>query len=212
MRFIKVWSYSCAAYLAKQLNENHEKRGVYYYGFQVVIGVLVKFVFLIGLSLITGALKPTLIMVLTFAALRILAGGVHMDSYGKCIMLSLVIFIVCGTLVQYTYIYWPYELVAAFIGLSFIFGLFVIIKWAPKDTPNKPITKPEEKRKFKRLSIIYMPVWLAVVCILAVLNLKMYAVASCFGLVLECFMITPLGYNWFTELNEELNYAKGKKA
>ena len=85
MRFIQTMSYKGANYLMKQRQENHEKRRVYYYGFQIVIGGMVKLILLTLLALITQTLKASIIIVLIFSSLRMLAGGYHMDSYGKCI-------------------------------------------------------------------------------------------------------------------------------
>ena len=81
MRFIQTMSYKGANYLMKQKQENHEKRRVYYYGFQIVIGGMVKLILLTLLALITQTLKTSVITVLIFSSLRMLAGGYHMDTY-----------------------------------------------------------------------------------------------------------------------------------
>jgi accessory gene regulator B len=167
MRFIQKWSYGCAKKLALILNENHQKKSVYYYGFQIVIGAIVKGIMLVGISLVLGVLLPTLIITVTFASLRMLAGGYHMDTYGKCIFVSLGLFIVSSLVANYTYANWQGVHIILLILVTFILGLYVLIRYAPKDTPNKPITSPDEIRKFKRLSIMYLFVWGAVVSGLA---------------------------------------------
>lgn len=108
MRFIKRWSYGCAKYLTMQLNDNHEKKAVYYYGFQIVIGGIVKLFILLLAALILGILKETLIILLFFIIFRMTAGGYHMDTYGKCMVASMCIFLLTGLFVHYTFQYFQY--------------------------------------------------------------------------------------------------------
>ncbi len=197
MRFIQKWSYGCASFLTAQLNESHEKRGVYYFGFQVVIGAIVKGVLLVGISLLLGVLKPALIIMAAFAALRVMAGGYHMDTYGKCIATSLGMFVVVAVIARYTGDYWNMPVLASFIGLSFLAGLLVVYKWVPDDTQNRPITKPEEIKKFRRISFIYVFVYLVLVSVLLYTGAKVYVLAVGMGYLLELFTITPVGHRFF---------------
>ncbi len=205
MRIIDRCAYGLAKGLAKQMNESHEKRGVYYYGFQIVLGSIVKVLLLTIISLIFGAFVPTAILLFFFATLRVVAGGVHMDTYGKCITSSLILFMACSVLVRYTYMYWSFALVVGFAAAVFLFGLLTMIKWAPGDTPNKPITTVTQVKKLKLFSIVYMFLWAALVAVLIYFDLPMYALASTFGVLLECFTVTPLGYRLFEGLEKSLN-------
>ncbi len=219
MRFIHKWSYVCANYLMIQMKENHEKRRVYYFGFQVIIGSLVKGILLVALALLFRTLVPTLIIMLIFATLRVLAGGYHMETYGRCIVTSLALFLISGIIAQYTYESWPYILVYSMIIVSFIITLLAAAKYAPKDTPNKPITEPEEIKKFKRLSAVYVIIWFIVFTVLVTMGLngitifkpeyeKLLALSACFGLLLEIFTVTPFGYNFFKKISGELDKVK----
>ena len=49
--------------------------------FQIVIGGIVKAVLLVLLTLLLGILQSTFTVLLFFAALRVVAGGYHMDNY-----------------------------------------------------------------------------------------------------------------------------------
>lgn len=209
MRIIDRYAFALAKGLTEQMNESHEKRGVYYYGFQIVLGGIVKVTLLAAISLILGAFMPTATLLFFFATLRVLAGGVHMDTYGKCIASSLIMFISCGVLIRYTYMYWSLELVIGFVAATFLIGLLLMLKWAPGDTPNKRITNPAEIKRLKSLSIAYMIVWAALTAVLIYFDLPMYALASTFGVALEAFTITPPGYRLFEGLEKGLNSAKG---
>lgn len=208
MRFVSKWSYACAYRLAKTMNESHQKRSVYYYGFFIIIGELVKGVILISVSLLLGILLPALIIAFTFASLRVLAGGYHMDTYGKCLFVSLGLFIAAALIAQHTYAYWSLMYLMAIIGVTFLAGLYAVIRYVPRDTPNKPITDPQEIRKFKRLSTVYLFVWAAGAAALAGFGYNMVVLSLCFGVLLELFAVTPTGHRFFDRVKYRLAHKK----
>lgn len=212
MRFIQSWSYACANYLACQLKENHEKRRVYYFGFQVLIGAIVKGTLLIFMAFILRSLIPALIITLVFGSLRMIAGGYHMNTYGKCIFVSLGLLVTAAVIAQHTYAYWPVEYLAVISLLASVLGFYVILKWAPSDTPNRPINKSGEKRKFKALSMVYLLVWMVLVSLLIYFkagNFKMHVLSACFGLLIELFTVSPFGYNFFERLSGKMDKIVG---
>ena len=211
MRFIQSCSYACAKYLSTQLNENHEKRRIYYYGFQVVFGAIVKGFFLVSISFLFGALIPALIVAAAFGLLRKAAGGYHMDTYSKCIVLSMTLFISAALIARYTYPYWTEWSLIVLIAVVFAISIPVLIKWAPSDTPNRPITKPEEIKKFKRSSIIYMVVWLLLAFLTLHLEIgkyQQYIIAASFGVLQELFAISPIGYRLFSKISKGMDNIK----
>jgi accessory gene regulator B len=208
MRFVGRWSYSCAKHLAIALNENHQKRAIYYYGFFVVIGAFVKAFFMMTVAAILGAVIPTALIIFVFGSLRMLAGGYHMDTYGKCLLVSMTMFVAAGLVSQYTFIYWEATYLAVLVAVVFAAGLYVLVRYAPKDTLNKPITKLEDVKKFKLLSIVYLVLWLIATSILTVYGQKMYVLAFSFGMLLELFAITPLGHRFFDFFKYRLGKVK----
>lgn len=205
MRFVQKWSYACAKRLAAATKENHQKRAVYYYGFYIIIGAAVKGFILISAASLLGILAPTLLIALAFASLRAFAGGYHMDTYGKCLFVSMGLFIGAASIAQYTYPYWSPAYMAVLIGLTFILGLYALVRYAPKDTPNKPITDPQEIKRYKKLSIAYLFVWLALTIGLTVFGLKRYMLSLCFGVLLELFTVTPAGHRFFGAVKNGLH-------
>ncbi len=209
MRFIDKWSYSCAKGLANVLEENHQKKAEYYFGFQVAIGSIVKTALLVAVSAIFGVLIPTLIVSISFALLRKVAGGYHMDTYGKCLLVSIGFFVAAALIAKHTYPYWNTTWLVILITLTFTIGLYILKKYAPKDTPNRLITDPKEIRKFKTLSFVYICIWLLVVTVLTVFRLKMYTLLLCFSVIQEIFAITPTGHKFFDKIKYGLE-AKGR--
>lgn len=191
-----------------QLKEGHEKRGVYYYAFQVIIGSLVKAFLVVSISLLTGSLIPAILMIGVFGSLRIFAGGYHMDTYGRCICTSLTLFIISSVFDQYTYKYWSNFQLFLLVAVTFIFSIAASIKWAPLDNPNRPITEPKEIKRFRTLTLLYEFIWL--IASLAFIYFKIWeyklvVIAGCFGVILEIFTITPVGTRFFDLIKGQLN-------
>jgi len=211
VRFIEALSYSGANYVMKQKGENHEKRRIYYYGFQVIIGAIVKFIILFILALVTDTLLPTFLMAIVFASLRAIAGGYHMDTFGKCLAVSISMFIVFSAVARYTYQYWQSYQIIIFAVITMLLSLFAICKWAPSDNPNRPITDPKEIKKFKKLSVIYLGIWTILSFVLICTKLYMIFLSIAFGLILEIFSITPAGHAFFNFVKNSLKKKSKRK-
>ncbi|NLC67737.1 MAG: accessory gene regulator B family protein [Clostridiaceae bacterium] len=201
MRFIKKWSYSLARGLSSQLNENHEKRSVYYYGFQVVIGTVFKLAILLAVAFILGIFKETMVIMGFFIAFRTTAGGYHMDTYGKCMAASMVIFLLSGLFVHYAWSYWNAHSLAILTIIIFNVGLFSFYRWAPADTPNKPIKNEKKIKSLKRKSMILLTISTFVIFLLILKHLYVYALAGCVGTLVAVFNVTPAGYSFYDAIS-----------
>ncbi|NMB33661.1 MAG: accessory gene regulator B family protein [Clostridium sp.] len=208
MRFIHVLSFKGADCLMKQMRGNHESRRIHYFGLQVVIGAIVKGFLLLLLSAMTGTLVSSIVIVITFVLLRTIAGGYHMNTYGKCIGISLGMFLMSAVISKYTPHMWNGFSIRLILLPTFVLSFLSLVKWAPADNPNRPITSKKEAKKFKALSIFYILVWFAINLVLVYFNQYMFSLALCFGVILEVFTITPLGINFFTKLEHGMDSIK----
>ncbi|HEX9059473.1 MAG TPA: accessory gene regulator B family protein [Clostridia bacterium] len=204
MRFIQSWSYACASYVSSQMNETHEKRRVYYYGFQVIIASLVKGFLLVAFAALTGSFAATISVMLSFASLRVIAGGYHMNTYGKCATMSIGLFVISGCIAQYTYHLWNLWSLIVLVIFSLMVSSILLFKWAPRDTPGRPITDPGEIKKFRFFSAVYLLIWCALVSILTYFNYYLYSIAICFGLLMEAFIITPAAFSLLDKISEKM--------
>lgn len=166
-------------------------------GLQIVLGSLIKIGLLIILGLIFNILFPAFIIMITFASFRTIGGGFHEKSYSRCLVVSMILFLVAAILVQNYYNSIPIMMLFVFTTIT---TLYITIRYVPRDTPNKRITKESEIQKFKRWAIIYWGVWATTMLISLAINLKLFITASCMGLLLELFSISQLGYNFFERI------------
>lgn len=202
MKFINKWSYGLANYMAEQLGHNHEKRHVYYYGFQIIIGGIVKFLVLLLATLITGIFLSTFTTLLFFGALRVPGGGYHMGSYVRCMVASSLMFMLSGFIVEYTCSLWSQGMLAALAAAVFLTALLVAWKWAPADTPYKPINKPGQIRALKSISVIVVFLWAGAEAILIVKGLSFASLAGSLGILTAAFIISPAGYRFFDFISD----------
>ena len=212
MRFVNKISYSCAGRLAAAMNENHQKRSVYYFSFQIIFGTIVKNIILLALAWLLGVLLPAIVVAVVFASIRILAGGYHMDTYGKCLFISMAMFMLAALTAQYTYQYWNTLSLAVLIAITLVYGLYTLIRYAPKDTPHKPITDPREIKKLKTLSIAWLAMLVIASSLLTFFGLNRFVLSVCFGSILELFAVTPLGNNFFDWVKGGITVKKRKKS
>ncbi len=210
MRFVQKWSYACAKGLSAVLNENHNRKAVYYYGFYILIGSLVKTSILLLVSALLGVLIPAFIIVIVFGTLRLFAGGYHFDTYGRCLFTSMGLNILAALISQYTHQWWNIFQLILFFTIVSLISLYALIKYAPKDTPTKPITEPEAIKKYKKLSVVCLVICMLVCIILIAFNMKMYVISICFGLLLEIFSVTPIGHSFFSLIKTGLDNTKVK--
>lgn len=208
MRFISKWSYAGAKGLAGILNEDHRKRFEYYFALQLIIGESFKTVILFTISLILGIFIPTLLISAAFIMLRLLAGGYHMDSQGKCLYVTLGIFISAPLIAKYTYALWSFTAVIILIICTFILGIYVLGRYAPKDTPNKPIDDQDKIRKLKFLSLSYLFIWFVIAIISNFLDFRLAAICLSFGILLELFVVSPTGHKFFDIINTGITRRK----
>jgi accessory gene regulator B len=211
MRFINKWSYRLADYLTSQLGHSHEKRHVYYYGFQIIIGGIVKFLLLLAATLATGIFFSTFTALLFFGALRVIAGGYHMGNYTRCMIVSSLMFMLSGFITEYTHVYWSQAALALLAGAVFLVALPSVLKWAPADTPYKPITKPSQIKTLKVLSVVVVILWALSELLLIAGRLSFYSLAGSLGILMAVFIISPAGYGFFN-FAENIGRKPGKSA
>lgn len=210
MRFVQKWSYSCANHFASVMNENHQRRAIYYYGFYIVIGAVVKGILLILAASLFGVLLPTLLIMFIFGSLRMFAGGYHMDTFNKCMYVSMASYIAAALVAQHTYAYWSGTGLRMLIALTLVSGLYVLLRYAPKDTPNKPVTDPKQRRKLRILSVAYLCLWITITTVLTAFSLNLYVLSLCFGILLELHSITPAGHRFFDRISAAFDTGKTK--
>lgn len=173
----------------------------YAYGYNFHIEALLKGILLLLLALIIGVTTPATIIAITFASCRVSYGGYHMKTYSRCITLSLTLFLGVAYLAQNTYQYLTNQVLWYLINIAVLLGIYIIYKYVPRDTPNKPITEKKEIERFKKMSYIHLAVWTFIMILCLTFGFKLILLSSCLGFLLQLTFIIPLGCKIYSKLD-----------
>ena len=142
-------------FLSKKLTEYILEKGIiekynyeiYQYGFQIFLELSLNILFSIIIAVILDMKIECIFFFLFFIPLRSYNGGLHMDRYLSCFLLS------CTTLALTLLIVKHFTLDPIFSYLLYAISVFIIIITGPINHPNREVNS-EENIRFKAKSNI----------------------------------------------------------
>lgn len=140
-----------------------------------------------------GVVDLALVSVVTASLFRIFSGGAHASTSRNCILGGMVVFTLLGILTKHLEASFSLLLITTICAA--LFAVWSVYKYAPADTPGKPITTKQKKCKLRRHSFMYLVGWsiASFLYITGDLNGK-YLLASALGIIWQGFSLTPSGY------------------
>ena len=206
---------STAAYLKAKLNLTPDEEEVARYGLQVLVYTLTGLITICLAGWLLGCFWTTLAVCLTAACLRLFSGGAHSNSPLTCTLLGMVIVPLLGKTAAFTAFFFTPQSLSLIVVPGLILSLIIIWRLAPVDSPAKPITSLDYRKKLHFLSI-------AAVLLLtsgqAFLLLKGQAptvvLALSLGLWWQAFTLTQAGHRFatFTDKFKLRKEGKGDEA
>jgi accessory gene regulator B len=160
--------------------QDNIKKAKINYGIECLIGFIFKIILFIIMFSIFNVLELALISVLISSILRYSSGGVHCNTYLKCIILSGIF--ICFTIIISINIILPYE-------IYILFSLLLIginIYKSPIDPPQKPI-KTNRKRFLCKIISTFLLILILIIPILFNFNnnITNIIIFSCFFQILS---------------------------
>lgn len=140
-----------------------EARELYEYGFTMTIEVGLFVLSCLFISLYLHMLMEGILFFLIFAPLRSYAGGLHLDKFRSCFILSCLTFSGILLIVRYVHIPMLFSFIALFILEAAVYALY------PVENINREVDG-EENRYFKKKLTIFLAVDLLLAIICAVLK------------------------------------------
>lgn len=175
------------------------KTDVLRYGFEVILGESAKIFVLFVLSSFLGLTPYVLVSFVTIGSFRLFAGGYHSKTYERCFVLSLVLFLGMGKMIQVISQHfrpsgaWLFTMALA----TFLVTFMAALKWAPAETPNKPLSLAEGKRQ-KKLSLLWVGLWFILVSsVLLLIPLEkstFIILGTIMAHMVQTFSVTPAGF------------------
>jgi len=183
-----------AGFLVRELNLTELKGEILAYSITILLSSVAGYLVIIIFSAAVGVLPWALAAAITASIMRTFSGGAHADSPLNCIVIGTLIFTGLGLVSKYTFDRVEAFLFPAVAGV-FLTALYCVWRYAPADTPNKPITDETHRRRLWYATAAYVMVWGAAAMAAASLNIYNKLIfASTLGLLWQAFSLTPAGY------------------
>lgn len=199
-----------AAYLARELDIDQRQELRMGYGLEILLGEIVKLIIIISSAWILGILPQVLTITISAGILRLASGGEHCSAYYRCLIGGTVWFLLLGWGVYSLHAFISPSVISVDAGLLFFISLAIILKYAPGETENKPITGEAEREKFKKWSVAIMLAYglmLVLFSNVAVLDSLVLPMAA--GIMAQAFTVSPAGYDFLHFIDRVLDFSKG---
>lgn len=166
-----------------------EKAEIILYGLQLIIGEIPKVLLLFVVSFLLGIGWYMLFAYIVIMPYRAVSGGFHLHTHIGCILGSCIFFY--GNILISKFLVLDNIEKYILVGISLIFGILMVSKYAPADTENVPILSKKERKLKKILSYITLILTLAVSLIIKEPVLSNILII---GTIMQTILITKLAY------------------
>ena len=176
--------------IRKEMPEIDDERAeVINYGLQNIVGEIPKIFLLFIIAYILEMLKEVLFMFIVLIPYRGASGGFHLKTHLGCILGTTVFY--CGNVLLSQHVILDDITKYILIGISWIFGMFMIKLYAPADTENVPILSKKDRKK--KQIIAYIAYTIGLIAALLIQN-NIISNILLFGNLLQTLTITKLAY------------------
>ena len=187
--------------VSSELNYDNERKEIIQYGTYALIQTLISIISVFILGLVFNIALEALIFLFTASILRKYSGGAHSESSNVCTLLGIIISICIGFLIKSSFFTKMNFEIIVFIGIViFVFGYFIVFKFAPVDTKNKPIKTEKKKKRMKKGSLKILTIYLFIEILSIILYYnsgwslaKSVILSIIFGVAWQCITLTYIG-------------------
>lgn len=157
-------------------------RALYNYCFELVLIFISNFFAIILIAVFTANVVPTIFYLLGFWPLRMLAGGYHAKTPGRCFAMTLFFFLLF--LASFLL---PTSIQKNLIPIFVIFSIVIIFLIAPVDCPNKRFREKQRRSLRLKSRLVIIVFSMIVLCSSHIYFLLSYALS--FGTVVTAFSL-----------------------
>jgi len=203
-----------ACNIASSLGYDKEKEAVIAYGLIAMIQITITVLIVLLFGILIDAPVEALIICFSASILRKYSGGAHAKTPELCTFITVVYCTLTAFLAKNVIatIYSPTPMIIAILiifGLSFL----IIYKFAPVDSPNKPITTEKKIKRMRKGSFIILALYLTLSIVFWMLSshwevFKSYGISILFGASWQIFTLTSLGLLFMGRMNNILLHRK----
>ncbi|WIV11590.1 accessory gene regulator B family protein [Proteiniborus sp. MB09-C3] len=182
-----------ACYIFKKMKDNNaideENMDMYVFGIEILLITIIKYLGLFIISLLLGVVKEAIAFTLAFSMLRIQAGGVHLESFWQCFVIT--------NIITFSFIFLskalPISHTPLYSVIMLIISAILVLAFAPVDTENKRLNELE-KKLYKKRSIYVIIIGSLITISLGLIykSFITYGNIVSLGFLCEGITLTPL--------------------
>ena len=131
-----------------------DERAVYKYGTEVTVSTLTGIVLILFIGGVFGNILDSVLFLLCFITVRVYSGGYHANTYIKCNLTFVSVFILVMLVNRVISENFSFIILLTLLTIS----LVVIAVFAPIENEHKPLYGAE-KKKYKKISIAASILW-----------------------------------------------------
>lgn len=203
-----------ASNISSSLGYDDEKEAVIAYGLIAIIQIFITVLLVLLFGILVGALAEALIVCFSVSILRKYSGGAHAGTIELCTGFSL-LYCTTAAVISKWLLAGIYNPIPMAIAIIIIFGIsfLVVNKFAPVDSPNKPIRTEKKKKRMRKGSFVILSVYLIISIAFFVLSFKYevfksYGISLLFGISWQIFTLTYLGSLFIGKMNDFIIFKK----
>ncbi len=190
-----------AGNIAHQLGYDEEKEAVVAYGLFAIFQIFANILLVLFLGILIAAPAEAMIVCLSVGILRKYSGGVHASSAALCTVIEAV-YCTATALISKRLILSAYnpEVMLAVIVILYPISFITVKKYAPVDSPQKPIRTEKKRTRMKKGSLLVLSFYFTLSVILFFSGYRYrlfnsYGISLLFGVSWQVFTLTPLCAN-----------------
>lgn len=198
----------------KLAHESGQDQEILLYSLNLIKSSLMGYSLLFLTSYIFGVWRYALTAAVTASVFRIFSGGAHATSAIRCSIIGLTVFTGFGAFAGKIVDKGRLQAFLVYLLILLLFSFITLYRYAPADTPSKPINSQAQKKTLRLTSFILLASYSVLVLYVSRTsagNLYInYIAASSLGLGWQMFTLTPWGYSFNHAFDSSLkNLMKG---
>ncbi len=209
---IESLSNNIALKISKILELDEDKTEVIAYGAYSLIQTIWSIVLVMAFGLLFRVFWEAIIISFAGALLRKYSGGAHATSPNRCAVIGVIMSVGPALILDKILIYTSPIHVIIYTCLTLIFTYYIIYKYSPIDTPNKPIVKDETKKRLRKVAFKMIHFYFIIIIILYICYSKeksyiylKFIVSICTGMLWQDVTLISLGCYIISKLDNMLN-------
>lgn len=183
--------------ISSRISLKSEEREIVEYGLKVFLSEVFSLSILFIVLFVTGLIKTGMSILIAAGVLRKFSGGAHCSSPMRCTILGVMTVPLFAFSVKRLLILGENKLLAAAVCLN-VLSLFNCLKYAPADSPQKPINEVSKKR-LKRGALLLISITSSVFLIAGYFSFYIdisFISAVSVGFFYQSITLTPAGYRF----------------